>query len=115
MIWLAVWLIPADVMEAGRARAESEPLRLASNWGAAAFIFVLWDVLLLWLVYWACSRFGSEAVQAGQWWVVGGCGAVLVVAEVGWSVWQIRKERRQAAGKEEAAAGLEEGLLQGQQ
>lgn len=112
--------------EDSRQRAEHEPLRLSSNWGMAFAIFLLWDALLLWLVYLGWGKFGPERLRHAEarWWVVGGCGAALVLGELAWSLWQLRRERRRrgaaaAPGALAAAAkeggDLEEGLLSGQQ
>ena len=61
---------------------------------AALFIFALWDALLLWLVYLACSKLGSGKLHPWRWWAVGAATAVLLIAEVGWSIYQVRREAR---------------------
>lgn len=49
--------------------AQREPLRLSNNWGMAAAFFLMWDALLLALLWWAVKRFGSPSVR--QWRVSG--------------------------------------------
>ena len=39
-------------MEEAKARADNEQLTLSKSWGAAVFVFVTWDALLLLLVAW---------------------------------------------------------------
>ena len=52
-----------QVMEEARARADHEQLTLSSSWGAAVFVFVSWDALLLLLVAWSfrCFAFQSQS------------------------------------------------------
>ena len=99
---------------------------------AALFIFALWDALLLWLVYLACSKLGSSKLHPWRWWAVGVATAVLLTAELGWSIFQVRREARRmealpgttpVAVSSQAGAtfvveqegSLEEGLLRGEQ
>ncbi|EFN53849.1 hypothetical protein CHLNCDRAFT_14586, partial [Chlorella variabilis] len=52
LLFVAIRLIPHEVMEDARRRAEREPLRLHKNWGMAIVFFAMWDALLLALVWW---------------------------------------------------------------
>lgn len=95
-IWLAIRLIPEIVWQRALERADSEPLLLGHNWAAAAAIFTLWDALLLFLVYVTIGHFGSPYWRQ-HWWVwVAVVGALLVAVEGGWSVLQLRAEKRAA-------------------
>ena len=87
-------------MQRGRERAASEPLRLANNWIAAVFFFVIWNVCFGATAWWLVQRFGSAAVKELQWWIVGGVVGVAAVGEGIWVTMQIRAEREKA----EAAA-----------
>ncbi len=46
LIALALKLIPKEIMEESRRRAESEPLELKKNWGFAVAFILIWIVLL---------------------------------------------------------------------
>eukprot|EP00965_Chrysotila_dentata_P221397 6192361-Pleurochrysis_carterae.AAC.2 len=46
ILWLAVKLIPTEVMVSARERARSEPLRLHKHQGAAFFIALIWLISL---------------------------------------------------------------------
>ncbi len=46
LIALALKLIPKEIMEESRRRAESEPLELKKNWGFAIAFILIWIVLL---------------------------------------------------------------------
>ena len=47
LIALSLRLIPGDIMENARKRAESEPLQLKKNWFFAALFILVWIVLLI--------------------------------------------------------------------
>ncbi|BDA47087.1 hypothetical protein COCOBI_09-5420 [Coccomyxa sp. Obi] len=101
LIWLAIRLIPDHVWEHALERAEVEPLLLGHNWVAAAIIFILWDALLLFGIYMVVVHFGTPYWQQ-RWYVwVAVAGAVLVVAEVSWSVCQLHAEKRAAHARQE--------------
>ncbi|WP_051079138.1 YkvA family protein [Methyloversatilis thermotolerans] len=53
-IWLAVRMIPPDVMEAARARARAG--KLPANWVAGCFIALLWAGSIAALVWWWMQR-----------------------------------------------------------
>ena len=113
LIWLAIRLIPDHVWQRALQRAEVEPLLLGHNWAAAVLIFIMWDALLLFGIYMAVVHFGSPYWQQ-RWYVwVAVAGAVLVITEVSWSVYQLRAEKRAADGRQEegsvSASLLEEG------
>lgn len=42
---------------------QHERIRLGSNWGAAAAFFLMWDVALLALAWWALKRFAAPGVR----------------------------------------------------
>ncbi|PRW05805.1 PF06803 family [Chlorella sorokiniana] len=119
LLLLARRLIPADVMEAGRQRAEREPLRLHKNWGMALLFFAMWDALLLALVWWSCQHYGSPSVQRYQIWIVVGCGLVALLAQLAWVIAAHRKDARLAAALTVAGVcdqrqpELQEALLSG--
>ena len=96
LLWLALKLIPQDIWERARERAELEPVRLADNWAAAAAVFLLWDAASLALVWVLCRKFGGEFVQTHLWVPLVAVGGVLVAAEAAWVVatW-CREERRE--------------------
>ena len=49
LLALAIRFIPADVMLDAQARAESEPLKLRSNWTFAIVFVALWLLAAFWL------------------------------------------------------------------
>jgi uncharacterized membrane protein YkvA (DUF1232 family) len=53
-IWLAVRMIPPDVMEAARARARAG--KLPSNWVAGIFILLLWAASIAAIAWWWMNR-----------------------------------------------------------
>jgi uncharacterized membrane protein YkvA (DUF1232 family) len=53
-VWLAVSMIPADVMEAARARARDG--KLPANWVAGVLILLLWATSIALLVWWWMQR-----------------------------------------------------------
>lgn len=114
-IYVAVKLIPQHVWERARVRADTEPVRLSSNWAMAVFFFLLWDALVVWAVHWAVRHWGSADLQ--QRWmlpIVAGTAAVLVLAEGAWAALHLRRKRRERAEQllQAAADGsLEEQLL----
>ncbi|KAK9918223.1 hypothetical protein WJX75_002390 [Coccomyxa subellipsoidea] len=96
LIWLAIHLIPDDVWQHALQRADEEPLLLAQNWVAAAAIFIIWDVLLLFVVYMIVMHLRAPYWRQ-RWYVwVGVAGVVLVTAEAAWSAYQLRAEKRAA-------------------
>ncbi|KAI3431275.1 hypothetical protein D9Q98_004336 [Chlorella vulgaris] len=120
LLYLAIRMVPADVMAAARERAKREPLRLRKNWGMALLFFAIWDVTLLWLVWFLCSWVGKShaGIQPYKVWIMAGTGVLAVAGELSWAVGQWRAEQRvqrvqavlTAAGTE---TGLEEALLRG--
>lgn len=96
LLFLAVYLIPAPVMEHARRRAASEQLQLGSSLGMAVVIIACWNMLILWLVYLALRHWGSHALGAapGLWIVLGCLATALVAAEVVWLLLRLQKERR---------------------
>lgn len=110
LLLLAMWLIPKDVMEDAKQRAEHEPLRLHKAWGTATLVFLLWDGAILAAAWWALGRWGGEALQVHKAWIVGGLGTALLAAEVGWMVAAHRKEARLQGAL--AAAGTQPDLQQ---
>ncbi|KAL4440609.1 hypothetical protein ABPG75_003610 [Micractinium tetrahymenae] len=115
LLLLAMWLIPKDVMEQAKQRAEHEPLRLHMAWGTAALVFVLWDGAILAATWWGLGRWGGEALQPHKVWIVAGLGAALLAAEVGWMVAAHRKEARLrgALSAANTQPDLQEALLDG--
>ncbi|GAB2764556.1 MULTISPECIES: YkvA family protein [Bacteria] len=51
LIWLAIRLIPQDVMEYCRREAEIRPMKKRKNWIAGILILLIWIVILVWLYY----------------------------------------------------------------
>lgn len=98
-------------MEAARHRADTEPLRLSSSWGAAVCVFIVWDILLSLGLKLGFQRWGSP-YWAGHWWVVVlVAAAVLVVAEGSWSLQQLRAERAEEALGSREDNALDERLV----
>lgn len=94
MLWLAIYLIPGEALAAGRARAETEPLRLAKNWVTAALFFAMWDAFLGWTAWAAAHRWGGEALRDDAPLVAVAVVAAAVLGEAIWATLQIRSERR---------------------
>lgn len=116
LIYLTIKLIPHQVMEQARHRADVEPVRLGKNWVMGALFFLTWDILLAWLVYWACFHvgFAQPALQQYVWFIVAGVVAVVVGVEAVWTMSEIKKEReRKEASDILSASLLEEGGLGG--
>ncbi|KAL6759915.1 hypothetical protein V8C86DRAFT_2563800 [Haematococcus lacustris] len=63
LIWLAIHLIPHEVMQDARRRAAEEPVRLAPNWLTACLIGAVWIASAELLLYWTIERFGSEELK----------------------------------------------------
>ncbi|PSC67632.1 hypothetical protein C2E20_8713 [Micractinium conductrix] len=114
LMLLAVRLIPKEVMEDARRRAEHEPLRLHRSWGTAAMVFAMWDGALLWGVWWACSHFGGVALQPYKLWIVAGLGVALAAMEVAWLVVGHRREQQLESVHDAAGVlpELQEALLE---
>ena len=95
LLWLAMKLIPDHVWARAKERAATESLQLSSCWGMALFFFLLWDAFLLWMVWLGVVHWGGPRLR-GEWLpaVLGGTAAALVLAEGGWLVWEVRRERR---------------------
>ena len=110
LIWLAVWLIPSEVWESAKQRAETEPIRLRENWIAAVCVFVVWDSLAVYMLYIVIRFYGSAYLQDHCILLLVAVGLTLVLCEVSWSVWKLISEAR-AAVDPESPYGLEEGLL----
>jgi uncharacterized membrane protein YkvA (DUF1232 family) len=59
LIGLAIKMIPKEVMEEYRTRAESnEPMHPAAKWGVMIFIIVLWTGVIAGIVYWILDLIG---------------------------------------------------------
>lgn len=99
LLWLAVRLIPPEVMQVGRRRAAQDPLLLANNWVAAVVFFALWNFFFGWLAWVLEVRFGTPAMQPYVWLVVACTVAVATLAEVAWAVRTIQAERRQTGAQ----------------
>ncbi len=56
-IWLAVRMIPADVMDAARARAREGTL--PANWIAGVFVLLLWAGSVAAIAWWWVNRNGA--------------------------------------------------------
>jgi uncharacterized membrane protein YkvA (DUF1232 family) len=61
-VWLAVRMIPPDVMDAARARAREG--KLPANWIAGVLILLLWAASIAAIVWWLVNRNGM-APSAG--------------------------------------------------
>uniref|UniRef100_A0A7S2DMP9 DUF1232 domain-containing protein n=1 Tax=Alexandrium andersonii TaxID=327968 RepID=A0A7S2DMP9_9DINO len=92
LIWLALRLVPPDVLERARARAQEEPLRLSKNWGMAALVLAIWDALFIWLIRCALQQWQPHAAWSGR--ALGASLVVLVGLELVWAVKELRDERR---------------------
>jgi uncharacterized membrane protein YkvA (DUF1232 family) len=55
-VWLAVRMIPPDVMDAARARAREG--KLPANWIAGVLILLLWAASIAAIVWWLMNRNG---------------------------------------------------------
>ena len=55
-VWLAVRMIPPDVMDAARARAREG--KLPANWIAGVLILLLWAASIAAIVWWLVNRNG---------------------------------------------------------
>lgn len=55
-VWLAVRMIPPDVMDAARARAREG--KLPANWVAGVLILLLWAVSIAAIVWWLVNHNG---------------------------------------------------------
>jgi len=51
LIYLSIKLIPKDVMEESRKKAEKEPIKLKNNWIFALFFIFIWVVLLTAIIF----------------------------------------------------------------
>ena len=93
LLWLAIKLMPAGLMQRARMRADNEPLRLTKNLPAAVIFGVIWLALLLWLVGVCIQAFGGSAMRANSNTILLGTGIAFVIAfvallfhELGWRV-----------------------------
>ena len=91
LLWLAIRLMPAGLMERARQRADNEPLRLAKALPAALVFGMIWLALLLWLVGMGIKAFGGPAVRGNASIILLGTGiafaiafAALLLHELGW-------------------------------
>jgi uncharacterized membrane protein YkvA (DUF1232 family) len=66
LFWLAIRMIPPEIMEEARARAAAEPLRLEQNIPAAVVFGVIWLVCLLWLSSLGIEHLGSPAWRSHE-------------------------------------------------
>ena len=91
LLWMAIKLMPAGLMERARQRADNEPLRLAKNLPAAIVFGIIWLAMLLWLASVCIKAFGGPGIRSNASLILvctGGAfviafGAVLM-AELGW-------------------------------
>jgi uncharacterized membrane protein YkvA (DUF1232 family) len=67
MIALTIKLLPKDVWERAKERAENEPLRLSANWKGAVAVFILWTTVVLVVVSRMLTAYGSPYWQANYW------------------------------------------------
>ncbi|KAG1657509.1 hypothetical protein FOA52_003746 [Chlamydomonas sp. UWO 241] len=108
MIWLAVHLIPSEVMADARVRAELEPMRLARNWPLAVAICVLWlasiEVGLFYGLAWGAETWSQPAALEYRPFVMGGLAALAVGLFAWWLPFAISKEKRKRKTAEAAAA-----------
>ena len=82
LVWLAVWLIPSDVWESAKERAETEPIRLRENWIAALCVFAVWDGLAVYVLYVVIGSYGNAYLQDYSILVLVAAGAMLILCEV---------------------------------
>jgi len=61
-IWMAVRMIPQDVMDAARARAREG--KLPANWLAGVFVLLLWAASIAALAWWWVNRHGAASPGA---------------------------------------------------
>eukprot|EP00798_Chlamydomonas_sp_ICE-L_P003953 gene3953-14031_t len=116
MIWLAIHLIPKEVMEKARHRARTEPVRLSRNWFVATLVFMLWVASVEWCIYYAINTWGNEELKLYKIHILVIVGLLAVVSFIVWLRSALQKEKRKAAKveanlKEEAKHGLLESLL----
>lgn len=97
-LWVSYKLIPAQVMQECRQRAEEEPLLLERNWVVAVLVFVLWTAGLLLLVHWLVRQYGDDDLRPYEWAVLAGTGGVAAIV---FSVWMISRLRYEARRRDE--------------
>lgn len=112
MIILTIKFIPVEVIERARKRADREPLRISSNWFMGAVFFLMWDFLLGWIVLRVCQRVVKQPWVVGHaWWLTGGIVGVVVLIEIAWMIFMIRKERKEQQARVSDSSNLTQGLL----
>ncbi|MEW5314058.1 MAG: hypothetical protein WDW38_005582 [Sanguina aurantia] len=112
LIWLAIYLIPHQVMADARERADTEPLRLASNWLVATLIFLMWVGSAEALAYYLARAYGSENanVQLYLYPGMGAAGLLSLLAFAGFVVMTVRADRaRSATAAVDPLSACEEG------
>eukprot|EP00882_Tetradesmus_deserticola_P011361 GHRQ01012019.1.p1 GENE.GHRQ01012019.1~~GHRQ01012019.1.p1 ORF type:complete len:256 (+),score=74.39 GHRQ01012019.1:425-1192(+) len=102
-LWASYKLIPAQVMQDCRQRAEEEPLLLERNWVVAVLVGLVWTAGLLLLVHWLVVQYGDERVRPYEWAVLCGTGGVAAIV---FSVWMISRLRYEARRRDEWNAHL---------
>ncbi|KAL3146187.1 hypothetical protein ABBQ32_002894 [Trebouxia sp. C0010 RCD-2024] len=96
MLWLAIRLIPEDVMLRAQTRADEEPLRLQNNWVTACCIFVMWDASATGLLYLVCKKLGTPWWQVHWWTVAVTAVTVMILCEVAFVVHTLVAEKQTA-------------------
>ncbi|KAI8476148.1 MAG: hypothetical protein J3K34DRAFT_286300 [Monoraphidium minutum] len=94
LLWVAVKLIPADIMADARERARTEPLRLHRNWGAATLVFLMWTGLFVLCAHLAFQRWADDDTLPYEWTALAGTAGVCTIAYVTWLVATLSYERR---------------------
>ena len=93
----AIKLIPIDVWQRAKQRADEEPLRLSKCWPAACCIFVLWNVSAVGLAYLLCKRLGNRW-WSRHWWVAAvSVASSMSLAEAAWALHMLFIEKRARA------------------
>lgn len=94
LLWIAVQLIPREVMDDARERARSEPLLLHRNWAAATLVFLLWTALAVFLAHLAFVKWADDDAKPYEWAVLAGTGGVCSIMFATWMVSRLQYERR---------------------
>ncbi|GBF94114.1 hypothetical protein Rsub_07101 [Raphidocelis subcapitata] len=108
LLWLAVKLIPDEIMADARQRAHLEPLLLRRNWVAAVLVFLSWVAVALLCAHLAFDKWADAESRPYEWAVLAGTGGLLTIGFVTWMVTRLQYERRR---RDEWNASLNASLL----
>lgn len=95
LLWIAVRLIPPEIMTDARRRAREEPLRLHRNWVVATLIFLMWTAGAMLVAHLAFQRWADDEALPYEWAVLAGTGGACAIAFVTWMVSTLQHEARE--------------------